>query len=278
MALAVFYLLWPRLWPAPIEALQASWAKLRHPHGVEPYLGALTNRPPPSYFLVYSLATAPALVLLGALAGAGRALLWRERGSLIVALWFVAPFAVMASPVRQDGVRYIIPSLLALSVAAAAGIEMLAAPKREGAGRRTAALGIALVLYLIFICTRIAPYYLDYYGEHVGGPRAVAEHRRFEVGWWGEGLGAAVAYLNRHAATGAALHKECVAPSHLTWLRADLWAPLVRDPARADWILHYSPVSQPCPIPADAELVWEVSADGAPLARVYRRPPSSSGR
>jgi hypothetical protein len=66
------------------------------------------------------------------------------------------------------------------------------------------------------------------------------------------------------------VHRRCVEPSHLTWLRADLWQREAQDPAQADWILVYQPAWKPCPVPAQAALVHEVRAQGAPLVRVYR--------
>jgi hypothetical protein len=142
-------------------------------------------------------------------------------------------------------------------------------PGREQAA--VSGLGAALSIYLVITCARIHPYYLDYYGEHVGGPRAVAEARAFEVAWWGEGIEEAIDFINREAPAGARVYKRCVEPGHLTWLRGDLWLTEASDPGRADWFLVYQPSWRNCPVPADAELVHEVSAQGAPLARVYRR-------
>jgi hypothetical protein len=121
----------------------------------------------------------------------------------------------------------------------------------------------------------VHPYYLDYYGEQVGGPARVAERKMFEVAWWGEGIADAVDHVNQHAAPGARVHRGCVGPSHLTWLRGDLWprdpADEVRRPSDADWIIVYQPSVRRCPVPRDATLVHEVSVLGAPLARVYHR-------
>jgi hypothetical protein len=182
----------------------------------------------------------------------------------------------MLSPVRQDGVRYIMPSLVALSLACAAGVDWLVSwlgqkigPSREP--RLFAGAAAVLAAYLIATCWRIHPYYLDYYGEQVGGPTAVARERRFEVAWWGEGIAAAVDHINRHAAPGARVHRGCVRPAHLTWLRGDLWQREARRAADADWILVYEPSWRPCPLPDDARLAHEVRAQGAPLARVYVR-------
>ena len=102
----------------------------------------------------------------------------------------------------------------------------------------------------------------------------MAADRRFEVGWWGEGLDKAVDYLNSNAAPSARVfgvrNATCVAPTHLAWLRGDLWEPQVVSVELAEWILWYSPTSKACPIPNHAELAYEVNVRGAPLARVYR--------
>jgi hypothetical protein len=201
---------------------------------------------------------------------------WRERASAALLLWLVAPLLVLVSPVRQDGVRYIMPSLLALAMAAAAGLELAVTVACRGRWARLhrrvfGGAAVALAGYLAVVCARIHPYYLDYYGEQVGGPSRVASDRLFEIAWWGEGLADALAYLNREAEPGARVHKRCVLPSHLAWLRGDLWAHEVADPRRADWILVYQPHAGRCPVPDDAELAYEVTAMDAPLARVYRR-------
>jgi 4-amino-4-deoxy-L-arabinose transferase-like glycosyltransferase len=279
VALLVWVALWPRLWTSPVRHLAESWGVLSGLHGEEPFLGEITRRPPATYFPLYLLATAPLGILAGAALWLGRAAARRERGSLVVALWLVAPLLAALSPVRQDGVRYIIPSLLALSLASAAGLDWLGSWLGQKCGPRLearafAAAAAALLLYLGVTCWRIHPYYLDYYGEQVGGPSGVARDRSFEVAWWGEGIAGAVAYINQHAARGARVHRGCVRPAHLTWLRGDLWAREARRPADADWILVYEPSWRRCPIPPGARMVYQVTAQGAPLAQVYRRAPA----
>src|SRR5690606_29939996 len=194
-----------------------------------------------------------------------------------VLLWLMVPLLVALSPVRQDGVRYLVPALLALALAAGAGLDAMVGwlEVRWPRARPGASVGAAVLAAasLALACARIHPFYLDFYGAQVGGPATVAERRWFETAWWGEGLADAVAHLNAHAGPGAAVHKACVEPSHLAWLRTDLWAAEVRDPARAEWLLVYAPLTRDCQVPADATLVHEVSARGAPLARLYRRSP-----
>ncbi|WP_428266319.1 glycosyltransferase family 39 protein [Haliangium sp.] len=288
VAIAVGVALWPRLWDAPVAHLAEAWAKLRKPHSPEPFLGHITNQPGRHYFALYLAATAPVGVLAGAIAWIARALARRRRearATRTLLLWLAVPMIVTLSPVRQDGVRYIMPCLLALAVLSAAGLDQVVAwlaPRVRGLdqdldqgldqGRGYQLLGALFTLYLALVCARVHPYYLDYYGEHVGGPATVAERRWFEVAWWGEGIADAIAYVNTHAAPGARVFKRCVEPSHLTWLRADLWPREAPRADRADWAIVYQPSWRDCPLPPGAELVHEVSVQGAPLVRVYRRP------
>ncbi len=279
VAIVTSILIWPRLWSHPLTHLDEAWSRLKNVHSREPFLGAITNTPPRWYFLVYLGATAPLGVALAVVAGK---LAWlrdraRWRSLAIVAIWAAAPLAVMFSPVRQDGVRYIIPSLAMLALLAGAGVialgELLARrwPGRPHLHRVPAAV---LVVYLLVVCVRIRPYYLDYYGEQVGGTATVARRHWFEVAWWGEGITAAIDYVNQHAAPGDRVHRSCVEPIHLTWFRGDLWEP-VSDPRAARWLVHYQLSWRPCAVPPGAVRVFTASAGGAPLVDVYRIDPSA---
>lgn len=258
-ALATFYAVWPRLWLHPIGALQESLHKLSQTHSPEPFLGTVTAHPPPTYFLVYLFATLPIGVLVGLFA-------WprRDKATLVTALWLLVPLGVAFSPVRQDGVRYVIPCLAALALASAAGWDRLA--RRFD---KYPAIAGALVIYLVVTLVRIHPYYLDYFAEQVGGTHTVQAHRWFETAWWGEGVDRAVTYVNEHAAAGAKVDRDCILPAHLAWFREDLWAPMVHSPAQADWIVRYG--DAPCPIPPGMRRVFTVEADGATLAEVWQR-------
>lgn len=275
VAVAVGFALWPRLWSNPLEHLGESWDKLKRPHGAEPFLGSITNTPPRYYFAAYLGATAPLGVLLGAAAWLVRVGVRRERGSLIVALWLLVPMAILLSPVRQDGVRYIMPAVVALALTAAAGFDFAVSRLRV---RRAFEISAAVVvLYLGVTAARIHPYYLDYYGEHTGGPARVAQHQSFEIAWWGEGLEAAVEYLNQHAAPGDRVYKGCISPyDHLGWLRGDLWRTLATSASSSDWILVYQSSNSsrdPACRPSSpfSSLSFSVRAQGAPMATVYRR-------
>lgn len=281
VALAVGFAVWPRLWSAPIHHLAESWDKLKKPHTPEWFLGVMTNTPPRTYFAVYLWATAPVGVLLGAIAWLARTAWKRERAAVVVALWLLVPLAVALSPVRQDGVRYIIPSLLALALAAAAGFDWLFDFVAARLGERVRWVGGALVAaYLAVSLVLIHPYYLDYYGEQVGGPERVWQMRNFEIAWWGEGLESAIDYVNREAPRGARVDKHCISPyDHLGWLRGDLWRTLAPNASSADWMIVYQPAYRDgrasCRAPSAFSLVYETSARGAAVARVYRRADSA---
>jgi 4-amino-4-deoxy-L-arabinose transferase-like glycosyltransferase len=269
-AIATVYVLWPRLWAHPLAALAESFQRLDAAHSPEPFLGAVTNRPGPHYFAVYLFATLPLGVLAGAIAGSVRLARQRGRSALIAACWLVFPLGVTLSPVRQDGVRYVMPCLLALALIAATGFDQLAAWARFR--HAFTALAAAVVVYLGVTLARIHPYHLDYFGEHVGGAGRVAARGWFETAWWGEGLERAVAHVNAHAAPGARVHRECIEPAHLAWFREDLWTPMTRVTSEATWIVSYAPALRRCVVPPDARNVFTVTVDGAVLAAVYQRP------
>jgi hypothetical protein len=209
-------------------------------------------------------------VLAGFVAWGVRAGLDRTRNHLVLLAWFAIPLlGIMISPVRQDGVRYVMPCILALAVIAAAGVDACAGWLR--AKHAFTALAGAIVLYLAFTLARTAPYYLDYFNELTGGPDAVAAGKTFETAWWGEGLDRAVDYVNEHAAPDAKVHRECITPGHLAWFREDLWPHMTRTTTNAEWIVVYAPLTKKCALPADAREVYQVLHGGLALAVVYRR-------
>ena len=273
VAAALFFAIWPRVWHDPIGHIRAGYEIMRQQHLPEPYLGSLVSRPPWHYFPVYFIATTPIVVLAaGVLGGGVRAALFRERGLLVLLLWLLAPFGVAFSPVRQDGIRYILPALAPLAIAAGVGLDMLAVRSRN----LFAALGLilGLVAYLGFVNLRIQPFQLDYYNEVVGGPSEVSRKRWFEIGWWGEGIDDAVDFINDRARKDDAVAR-LVFPTHVTWFREDLWAHLADTPVpTASWYMvndmwelergKFEP-------PPGTKLVFQVEAQGASLVRVYHR-------
>jgi 4-amino-4-deoxy-L-arabinose transferase-like glycosyltransferase len=272
---AVFVLVWPRMWHAPVAHLHAAWNILKQPHLPEVYLGHRgVLFPPWHYFPVYALVTTPVAVLALAALGLVRAARERDGVWLVILVWMIAPFGVAFSPVRQDGVRYLLQLLPALALAAGAGLDQLLswvrAPRVVAAGA-----GLGYVAYLAVTLLRVEPYPLDYYAEPVGGPAEVAARERFEIGWWGEGIADAVSWLNLHAAPGAHVAR-LVYPNHVTWFSYDVW-PHVSDGFEPDteWILTndmWLENNLGFQLPEGATLVHDVKAQGASLVRVYHLP------
>ena len=284
VALAVGFIIWPRLWSHPFAHLAESWARLNKAHSPEPFLGAITNHPPLWYFFVYLIATAPLgvllaitawkLKLLANLRGDSPEAMATRRSALVLGAWFLVPIIVMFSPVRQDGIRYVIPSVVAMCVMAAAGVDAIVS---RFFSQRFAFAAVAALLcaYLVVVDARVHPYYLDYFAEQVGGPSHVTSAKWFETAWWGEGVDRAVDYVNQHAAKGAHVYRDCIEPVHLAWFRGDLWNTMVTRPEQADWIVAYQPIAHPCAIPHDAKKVFTVDVQAAPLAEVWQRGPAS---
>lgn len=277
-ALATFVAVWPRMWHAPVEHLREAYKKIKLPHPPEYYLGALQSKMPASYFVVYTLVVTPlVLLVLGLVGGAARALARRERGWLLVLVWILAPLGMTWVSVQKDGVRYVLPVLVPLAIAAGAGLDQLGVWLR---GRvPAAALAAALALVLGVTWARTQPYHLDYYNELGGGAGEAQRAQRFEVAWWGEGIAEAVDYTNAHAQPGDTLFK-LISPNHVNWFTAALWRGEVQDPLRADWLvvndagIFVNDVllkAKAFQVPADAVLVHDVRVQGASLVRVYRR-------
>jgi hypothetical protein len=189
----------------------------------------------------------------------------RERSMLICVAFFVAHLGVAGSPVIQSGVRYILPALPPLVLLAAAAIDAAVTHLRARAAPAVA-LAFAAALQL-GSCLSVAPYYLDYYNAVSGGPRAALARHRFIFGWWGEGIGAAVAWFNAHAARGATVHYN-LWPGHVVWLRDDVQ---VRGLAEAEWAL-VNRFQFERPPPGFQEVYRVEVVPGALLTAVYHRP------
>jgi 4-amino-4-deoxy-L-arabinose transferase-like glycosyltransferase len=263
LGMATLVAVWPRLWVlGPMSGLGSSLGKLNVQHHPEWFLGQLVQAAvPKAYFFAYFAAAATPAVLLGL------ALCWlrRDRATLVCLAFLLAPFLLAFSPVVQNGVRYILPVMAPATLLAASGLEAAA---RRVRWRLAPAVVLAVAVASAAIaCIRVAPYPLDYYNVLFGGPRAAFEKRRFLIGWWGEGIAAAVRRLNATAPPGSAVYVN-VYPGHVVWLREDLR--VVTSPAEAAYALvnHFQYERPPAGF---REVFREEAARGVPLAAVYER-------
>ena len=256
---STLYVVWPRLWPHPIAALRAVVPRSSRSRTRSSRSSARSRTIPAR---TTSSSTSPrrcrSLHPRSACSRSGRA---RARSSAprsarSCSAWFVIPLAVVAlagaprrralrdavrARARDDGGRR-------LRLARRARRR----PPRVHRDRARASRSISASRSL-----RIHPYYLDYFGEQVGGPARSRAHRWFETAWWGEGVDRAVDYVNAHAAPNARVFRNCIEPAHLAWFREDLWTPMTNNPGRSRLDRRRTRRRRAsCPIPADARRVF----------------------
>ena len=272
LALFTFFLVWPYLWENPMKHLGDMLVHWDTDKYLEWFFGK-KQKPPWFYFPLYFSMTMPVAVLGAWAVGLARVAWRRDLGHITLLLWFLAPYVVMLSPLARDGVRYLVPSLLAACLMAAAGLEWLAVGAARVVRRArlatpvTAFGGAALCFYSLWCGSTVHPYYLDYYNELTGGPAKVAKNHTFEIGWWGEGIKEACDYIGRVAPLGSRVWGY-VHPTHVIALREDLRR--VNGPGQAEYII-FNDLFNSRPKMPQHRLIYVVRAAGAPLVWVYER-------
>lgn len=221
IALAVFFLLWPALWVAPITTLRQMYGdsfeigEVGEGHDAF-FLGRTLDDPGP-WFYPYALTfRLTPVVLIGLFIAIGWLLLRLRRtftggpsrparpNPELVIPWTMVAFVIFIialaniSPKKLD--RYVMPVIPALVFLAAVGLSKIRPEKilpffpllaHPPAFTRFLLAGL-IALHLIFALLA-APYYLTYYNPLLGGPGRAAG--QVPVGW-GEGLEQAAVYLN----------------------------------------------------------------------------------
>lgn len=286
VAAVIFAVVWPRLWTNParhLGELLTYW----HPdvEHKEYFLGRQI-RTSWGYFALYTVVTAPTAVLCG-LGLFGARLGWhRGRAEAVLALWILAPLAATPLvPFHRDGIRYVLPVVVPLVLAAAAGtiwlVDAMTARWRDGSPRRWLAAGLATVALAgptLYGAHQVHPYYLDFYNDPSGGPRAALEQRRFEWSWWGEGVAGSVRYLRRHAQPPAVVGMD-VPARHTVVLHPDVKTTRPGTRPAPDYLLYagdglrrlWDQKKGQWRHPPGYRLVHEEGVQGVPLSRVYRK-------
>jgi hypothetical protein len=117
--------------------------------------------------------------------------------SLSILIWFLFPFLQSFYTFKQHGVRYIIEIYAPFAILCALGLEYL--EKWFKNIRQAGYIMLAFVsFYMVLTLQKVAPYYLDYFNEVVGGNNYVYQHRLFQMGWWGQGIFEAANYISEH--------------------------------------------------------------------------------
>ncbi len=277
LPVALLVVVWPWLWENPFGQLVATLTHWDYPIR-EWFLGAF-RQPPPHYYFVYFFVTLPTMLLipLAYLCWTGRkqtdiSLGQRSQRFWIVvfALWFVTPFIWTLSVLKQDGIRYIYNMYPPLAILLGLGTReiacMIAKRASWSISRTSKWVGTLVVLYTAGQASSVHPYYLDYYTEWSGGTYAAWENRRFEVGWWGQGMNRAVDYVNAHAKAGDTWECYGVVNHTVDGIRTDI----KRVAKTAKWLI-VGYVKRGQEERKGYKEVHRISLQGAPLAIVYLR-------
>ena len=233
----------------------------------------------PAYFL----ATTPALLLVPLAAGIYSAFRSRDPFKIAMLTWFIVPFAYGISTLVQGGMRYLLMSYPPMAILIAIGVSALAARvgsavKNTRASTYTAvAIAIVLIIYLSATLISFAPYYLDYYNELSGGPKAVYENKLFQIGWWGEGISDSVAYLEHNAKPGSTVLVVAQPNSEIWLYQKNLTYICPNDTSvindSVDYFITNALIERYNNISynqSQYKLIYETDLHGAPLAKVYK--------
>ncbi len=190
----IVFATWPWLWHETAQHWQITWG---HWSPVATFFLGVLQEPGPGYYAIYFLATFPALFVLLAILWLARAIARGSQSDWILAVWVLGVVAFSAYGLRQGGFRYLLPVVPALAIGVAAYLIELASRMK---GKRAIWLLPAIFVgYLVPHAIVHQPYQLDYYNELSGGTAHVAQGKWLQVGWWGEGVQAAVDWLNATA-------------------------------------------------------------------------------
>lgn len=205
IGMVVLYVCWPFIWRKPLTNLlwlvRAYTNIPRGLHAAGFYRG--TSKPKPDFYVVNLIVTSPLYLLpLYAVGMLEVAFHSNAISSILLFSWVLIPLVILSLPITEyrDGVRQIMFILPALSIFAGAGlwgvVNYLSQVFPEF-GWIAYLSAIAVVGLIAFECFTIHPYYLDYYNQLVGGIKGAANN--YLVGWWGNGMGPALAYVDQHA-------------------------------------------------------------------------------
>lgn len=258
----IFFLSWPWLWSDTVNHLNITlghWSQVN-----EIYFGQNIIAPY-SYYFIYFLVSTPFLLIF--LIVPYLFLMWKEKNKYlwIIFLWLMIPFLWTFAVIRQDGVRYILMIYPPLAIICAYVLSKIKSDKVYLIS------SMAVVFYLIVSNILIHPYYLDYYNEIFSGPKNVYEKKLFQIGWWGEGLEEATAWLNKNAALNSTIYYNVIPNHTIGYTRSDLANTTSEN---ADYIVINTNSEWYKNAIIDLQkykLVYEVKASNAPLAKIYEK-------
>lgn len=271
----VLILIWPWLWNDTFDHLLKSFM---HWGGriEEEFLGK-EREGPIYYFLLYFLVTTPALLFIPFLTWICQTLKNRQNLHLSILFWFLVPFLISFFHLRQDGIRYILPSYPAFALGTALGLQNMSL-KLQNFGRFF--LPFLVFLYLGTTLVFSYPYFLDYYNEPVGFTKNIERKHLFVVGFYGQGMEEALNYLAQNAPEKSKVKIIITPDRDVIFYQKKNDKIILKDKLVRtfqddyDYLILYRTSSKEEREKIDFEklkVIYQVKAMGAPLATIYQR-------
>jgi hypothetical protein len=277
IALVSMYITWPYLWEDPsgrlIESLQVMSAFPRTQtilfNGMQYPSNALPNSYLPTLFAIQLTEPVWILFIIGSIVAVIGFIKKRKYGGMLFLLlsWFIIPTLVFSlggfsfyDNFRQ--ILFILPPIFFMVGIAFAWIKQ---------PRWQMALIVLVVLPGIIDGIRLHPYEYIYYNRFVGGVNGA--QRRFELDYWGTSYREAANYVNSIAPANTYVYVE--GPAHIfnSFARRDLKVLDAYGPELEGQEYYFVALSRynlDEVISPDAEIIYTVSVDGAPLTVIKK--------
>jgi hypothetical protein len=209
LGLIVFYVTWPWLWKSPIKQfarnVRATSKMTSRPNaGIGFYLIDLLSSTPVFLVFLYGVGTILSLSLAVT-----------QTNVIILLSWAFLPLILMSMPFvpKRGGtyeITFILPPLSIFAGLATLRLSNILAVTLQKFFGSTAIfgsisyealavwfLGSAFICLIALACLRIHPYYIDYYNFLAKSMSSIKKN--LLVGWWGEGMGNAINYIDQYA-------------------------------------------------------------------------------
>lgn len=213
VATLIFYILWPFLWPDPINNFLKILTFYRQigigtPHELAEYIVREWN----TYPMLWVIYTTPIPVLILTIVGVVGSffdfLFKRKHLPILILLWFVIPILRVSYPGTSiyGGIRQIMEYIPAMSVLAGAGGYYLIKYLPVRYSRAMILIIITALTFSVYEVVKIHPNENVYFNQLIGG---LSGARDKKIPYWGNSYGnvyqQGIAWLNENAEPGAKL-------------------------------------------------------------------------
>jgi hypothetical protein len=277
VSIVSMYMTWPYLWGDPamrfFESLQVMsafpWQQQVLFNGTRYTADALPNTYLAILFTVQLTEPVWVLFIAGLAVAVVGFIKKREYGWILFLLfgWFIIPFAAFSVGGFSfyDNFRQVLFILPPVFLMAGVAFSKVTQPKWQ------IALIALVILPGIVDGLRLHPYEYIYYNRFVGGVNGA--HRRFELDYWATSYREAAEYVNSIAQPNSYVWVE--GPAHIfeTYARQDLKVLDAYDPYLLNqeyYLVALTRYDLHLLIEPDAEVIYTISRDGAPLAVVKK--------